>query len=214
MHGSTHRVRCWLLVAILASALVAGCTSPSGTGPASTVSAVEALDAIEAEAEAWQADAELVLVSGVEASSGSTANREVPDEEGRSSPATAEDLEVGDGRAPSWIAMFYSEQANTTRSFRVTPDGLQDVGPADPPAQTPRPLANWSVDSSDAVGTALGNASFRQAALAGDGTVVMTLGMQGGVPAWQLVARSHVQGAHTQLIVHAANGTLLGPSVG
>lgn len=107
--------------------------------------------------------------------------------------------------------MFYSETANTTRSFRFTPDGIEDTGEADPPSQTPTPLANWTVDSSDAVGTAMGNQSFRQGALASDGMVVMTLGMRHQTPVWQLIARSPAKDVHTQILVDAVDGTILGP---
>lgn len=200
-----------VVLVLLASVLAAGCTDPSGPARAEPVAASTAVDLAGEAADRWQADAQLVLLSGIEAGEGSTATREVPDEEGRSQPRAPSDPSIGDGRAPSWTALFYSPDANTTRSYKVVGHEVEDLGEATPPSSRPRVLKNWTVDSPSAVGTAMGNASFREAALAGDGEVLMTLGIHRDVPVWQLVARSPSQGAHVQLEVHASDGTIMEP---
>lgn len=198
------------LLVVLAS-LLAGCASPTGTSAVEPVSAEQAAEMAEANATRWQPDAELVLLSGVEAPEGAKSTREVPDEEGRSQPAAPVDPSVGDGRAPRWTALFYSQSANATRSYQVTSGAAEDQGPAASPSERPTPLRNWTLDSTQAVGTALENASFRTAALASDGEVIQTLGMRGQIPAWQLVARSPSNGQHVQILVNAANGEILEP---
>lgn len=197
---------------IVLASVAAGCASPTGSGSGDPVSAQQAVETAEANATRWAPDAELVLLSGVEAPGGAKSTREVPDEEGRSQPAAPVDPSVGDGRAPRWTALFHSPSANATRSYQVTGDDVEDQGRAAPPSQRPTSLKNWSVDSTDAVGTALENASFREASLASDGEVLLTLGTRGDVPVWQLIARSPSNGQHAQLLVDASSGSVMGPA--
>lgn len=204
-------IRVATLLLVVPASVFAGCASPTGTGSADPVSAEQAVETAEANATRWQADAELVLLSGVEAPEGAKSTREVPDEDGRSQPAAPVDPSVGDGRAPRWTALFYSPGANATRSYQVTGDAVEDQGRAAPPSQRPTSLHNWSVDSTEAVGTALENASFREASLASDGEVLMTLGMRGDTPVWQLIARSPSNGQHAQVLVDASSGSIVGP---
>lgn len=211
MASRTARIRVATALVVLASAF-AGCVSPTGTGGADSVSAQQAVETAEANATRWAPDAELVLLSGVEAPEGAKSTREVPDGEGRSQPAAPVDPSVGDGRAPRWTVLFYSPSANATRSYQVTGDTVEDQGRAAPPSQRPTSLQNWSVDSTEAVGTALENTSFREASLASDGEVLMTLGMRGDVPLWQLIARSPSNGQHAQILVDASSGSITGPA--
>lgn len=196
--------RVLLAAAIVLAGALAGCTGPSGTGDGPTpIPASRAHDTALAEARAWQADAELVVMSGVEASEASRATREVPDDSGRSSPRTWTDPDVGDGRAPGWTALFYSESANLTRTYRISEEQVEALGTSEPPSNQPTPVGRWSVDSPDAVGRALSNASFREAALASDGAVFMTLGVQDGAAVWELTARSHQSGERAVVTVPA-----------
>lgn len=199
--------RIGLALAVLAAVFAVGCTADE---PASSaISALQASETAKASASQWQADAELVALSGIEAHEDAAAARGDPEGNNRPGLRSA-DASVGDGRAPAWTALFYSETANGTRSYLVTEAGAEDQGPAEAPSSRPRPLANWSVDSPDAVGTAMSNASFREAALAGDSSVVQTLGMREEGPVWELTAHDPSNGNHVQLLVDAVSGALIG----
>lgn len=201
-----------LVLSLLGASVLAGCTDPSGReGAPEPIAARQAVQTSLEAARAWQPDAEVVILSGIEASEGSLATREVPGEEGRSQPRTWVDPQVGDGRAPSWTVMVWSQAANATRTYQVTARGAESMGTDEGLSGTPTPLGNWTVGSEQAVGIALGNASFREAALASDGTVVLTLGTEGSRPVWTIVGRSHAEGAHAQVRIDARNGTVLGP---
>lgn len=198
-----------LALLLLAATALAGCASDTQASP--TIPASEAAELARADATAWQGDAELVALSGIEAHEVAATPPGDPEGDDRPSLRSA-DASVGDGRAPSWTALFYSEAANRTRSYLVTEAGAQDQGAAEPPSSRPVTLAAWSVDSPDAVGTALANASFREAALSGDGSLVQTLGMREAGPVWELTAHSPSNGRHVELLVHAGTGEVLGPA--
>lgn len=193
-----------LLAAALVAAATAGCVDDPRQGGAAIAGTVAHERALE-EARTWAADAELVLLSGVEAP-GSHPATEREDDARLAVPA---DADVGDGRAPAWTALFYSEGENATLSVRVVGDQVRALEPTGSP-ETPVPLANWSVDSPEAAATALDERSFREAALAEGANVALTLGTEGGEPVWTLKARSGAHGGATTARVHAVNGTLLG----
>lgn len=209
MHRRRVSIRGVLAAVVLLASVLAGCTSPTGSGSVEAIPATEAVERAERNATRWQPDAELVLASGVEAPEGAKSTREVPDEGGRSQPAAPVDPSVGDGRAPRWTVMFHSSSANASRTYQVTGDAVEDQGPTRAPSSRPRLVRNWTVDSTDAVGTALGNASFREAALATDGEVVQTLGMRGEAPAWRVLARSASKGLHVPVLVDASSGEVV-----
>jgi len=186
----------------LALAGAAGCLAEDEAAPAA-LSGVEAVELALGEARNWSADAELVLLSGVEAGGEHPATEREDDQ----LPKAPADDEVGDGRAPAWTALFHSASENATQSVRVVGGEATGLDPA-PVDEPPTAVGEWSVDSPDAVGSAMGQADFREQALASGATVSLVLGVEDAEPRWRVTA-SGSSGAHTER-VHAGNGTLVG----
>jgi hypothetical protein len=131
---------------ILALATVlAGCAQE----PSQPASAKTLLPPAEAAARAWQADAALMEVFGVESANGT--ERAAPDwTELRRAREAHDDAFVGDGVAPAWQFTFSSAAANRSLDVVVLADGsvaaaIDRAGREEGPA-----LASWAVDSRDA----------------------------------------------------------------
>ncbi len=198
---------CWsarllTLALVVGAAALAGCVQDGDDrGP---VPATEAISLAEAEAMDWAEDAELIIASGIEAPEEHPATQR-PETDEHVVPA---DEDIGDGSAPMWTVMFYSDTQNNTRSFSVTGDTVDDLEEAEPPSQEPEPMGEWEIDSPEAVSTAMNETSFRETALASQASVAMTLGMLQEQPVWSIVAQdpNHPQAT---VEVHAVTGEVL-----
>ncbi len=186
---------------LVAFVLLSGCLEGER---AASIPASEAVEKGSVEAVDWAEDAQLVLVSGMEA----PAEHPATDREQGDGPVLPSDENVGDGKAPAWTLLFYSEERDNTRSFHVTSLEVEDLGESQPPEQTPEPLPEWGVDSPEAMGIALEDASFREAVLSSGSFVVSTLGIYEDDPAWSLVARSQSAGG-VEVMVNAVTGVLM-----
>lgn len=202
------RFACWPVVVLLVGlVLTTGCLE---NGQAAPISASEAVDRGTVEARAWAEDARLVLASGMEAPAEHPATEREMDED----PVLPADENVGDGLAPAWTLLFFSEALENTRSYHVTGSDVVDLGEAERPGNTPEALPAWEVDSPDAMGVALEDDAFREAVLSGGSFVVSTLALHEGDPAWMFVARTHPGGGGVDVMVHAVDGAVLGEGEG
>lgn len=210
------RLRVALPAALLLSLALAGCMGGPHFESAGVdeVSARENLDLATRAAHGWDAHARLVGVAGGENGEG--------DEDFPADP------HVGDGLAVLWTYVFQNNESQT-RAFEVSADGtvvskneseaIQDYGAfaggyaaayqSYRASQTPKgeALADWSVDSDDALDAALDNATFKAAARQANATLAMGLGNTGVPNAWVLAAQG--EEATVIAVVNATSGELV-----
>lgn len=155
-------------------------------GETATQSARPLLEAAQNAAAAWQSDAVLVAVAGIENDNGTEA---VADSSRRDAVAKArlghDDPAPGDGLAPAWSFEFQSAQANRSFVVVVGADGQVLASAPYPPERSPAnplPLEAWAIDSAQAWQQA--PASLRNGTLNYAGSWLMA--PPGGRPVWQI----------------------------
>ncbi|MFA5860598.1 MAG: hypothetical protein WDA16_02780 [Candidatus Thermoplasmatota archaeon] len=180
----------------------AGCLAPSEFLNASSskdeITAMENKDLADNAAKAWSPNAKLGGVFGLELSNASS---------GRDDGDFPLDPNVGNGKAPAWIFVYWDE--DTTRVFRVTADGRVKVE-NNTDASTPddaKPLGAWNVDSDKALKTARTNATFADALKGDNATVAEGIVLMDGTTAYYFAAMS--EGGMAFATVDAASGKLL-----
>lgn len=206
----TPRLPLLVPVILVLLAALAGCTSQETTSEElSPISAREALEEARPTVEAWDEEAQLLVMSGFEGGEESPAVQRQQQEEDNDVDdgfPVHEDSLPGDGRAPQWVMVFLG--GNQTRTVQASSEevswldeGGQQAGPG------ARPLGNWSIDSPEAVQRALDESDdLDQLVAASDVSLFLTLSQhrQGGM--WQLQATSHSVGQQTVLFVDADTG--------
>lgn len=135
--------------AILASPALAGCI---GTAAAS---ATEVMSAADDAARAWDAEAQLVNVVGIEGTFPALVAAAFGASSGGDWTAAEEDEKVGDGRAELWAFRYVAP--GKSRAYVVVVDKDDNVVRAEESfRRDDEPLGAWSVDSDDALGIARG----------------------------------------------------------
>lgn len=207
MRTARVRVLAPLLIVLLAG--LAGCTSSDAEPELEPLTAKEAVEQAQASVDAWDEDAELLVMAGFEGGAESQAVQRQQQEEEHGVDdgfPVQEDPLPGDGRAPQWVVMFLAD--DQTRTVRVNSedtswmdDGGQRTGPG------AQPVANWSLDSTDAIEQAReAKPGLDQLLAARDVSVFLTLsGTQDGAQ-WRVQVTSHSVGEHRTLFVDAETG--------
>lgn len=194
--------KAFVLAASLATLMtLAGCLAPSellGAESAKTeITALENKDLADSAAKAWNPQAQIVGVFGLELS------QAAPTDEWPLDP------EAGNGKSPAWVYVYLGEAG--ARAFRVTADGRvtaeNDTYDAAEAAQTAKPLGEWTIDSDRAVEVAAANEVFGAALHGGNATLAMGVASMEGITGWYLAAIS--EGGSAFAIVNAATGELV-----
>ena len=186
-----------LLVSCLVALAFAGCAGlPAG------MTAKSAVALAEPEALAWQKDAVLSHIIGLES------HGLVGDEDplGRDAP---EDRTPGDGAVPAWIVSYASPSTKSRLYLEVSGDQVirrneaPSKGGADGQA-TAGAAAAWTIDSSDAVASLRSHNATADAALSGGGKVLLQYGFQASRGSWEINVAA--EGLWMWAEVDAANG--------
>lgn len=132
------------LASLVASPALAGCI---GTAAAS---ATEAMSAADEAARAWDADAQLVNIVGIEGTFPALVAAAFGASSGSDWSAAEDDKTVGDGLAELWAFRYVAPEK--TRAYVVVVDKDDDVVRAEESfRRDDEPLGSWSVDSDDAL---------------------------------------------------------------
>jgi hypothetical protein len=193
-----------VLAASLASLMtLAGCLAPSellGADSEKTeITALENKDLADGAAKAWDPEAQLGGVFGLELSDATAADQ------------WPLDPDAGNGKSPAWVYVYLGEAGKAVRGFRVTADGRvsaeNDTFDVQSAAEQAKPLGEWTVDSDRAVEIAGGNEVFGKALGGGNATVALGVANMEGITGWYLAAISDAGSAFA--IVNAATGELV-----
>lgn len=213
-------VRGLLLAAVLLAAPLAGCAASDqggqtdgeasgvgdgdGGGGAAAVSgqpfvAERPLDTAFAEAESWQADAELVGVAAIE-SNGQASTAGDGDAWG---PATTDNT-IPDGEAGAWAYHFFGE--NSWYTVVVHMDGTVDTNETDDSHGLTASFTGWGISSSEAAKIAMNHSDFAEVADDENAVVQYTLQSQGDGPFWRIRAHSPSADSSPGVEVDATSG--------
>jgi hypothetical protein len=193
-----------VLAASLATLMTfAGCLAPSELlkpdSSKTEITALESKDLADGAAKAWDPQAKIVGVFGLELSDATAADQ------------WPTDPSVGNGKSPAWVYVYAGEAGKSVRAFRVSADGRvaaeNDSYDAQSAAEQAKPLGEWTIDSDRAVEVAKGNEVFAQAIGGENGTVAMGVAHMEGITGWYLAAMSGAGSAFA--IVNAATGDLV-----
>lgn len=132
------------LAALLGSPTLAGCI---GTAAAS---ATEAKSSADDAARAWDADAQLVNIVGIEGTFPLLAAAALGGPTGEDWSAAKDDKTVGDGLAEVWAFRYVAP--SKSRAYVVVVDRDEEIVRAEESfRRDDEPLGSWSVDSDDAL---------------------------------------------------------------
>lgn len=184
---------------------VAGCTDTEPDPKTSLMTAQQAWDLAEAEANTWAADGEVTILTGMEIPEG----HELIERQDEIEAFFAPTDHVGDGTTPVWLATAHSSERNETRFFQVLPETTIDLPEIQAPSFEPADPLEWSVDSPDAVEAALEDAAFNETVAEPMGTIVLALRMQGGEPIWRLSATPEPRAEPVDVHVHGMTGDII-----
>lgn len=159
------RPRSWpLLAALIGLVVLAGCAQvvddvrkATGQEPGDGLglTAMEAHEVAQEQAEAWHPDAELTLASTMETDATDMIERlmaEVPGE----APDVDPDPRIGDGRAPQWMLEYTTPDRDSAIRLFVTAEGETVIFDETSEVDGDRSIDDrWQVDSDEAVKTAL-----------------------------------------------------------
>lgn len=189
------------LAVVLAAAGFAGCVETlSFLSASDEVSAQENRELADSAAAAWAGDARLAAVFAFE---NNNATEEFPS-----------DPEVGNGLSALWFYAYVAENGTKARAFQVSADGevvavnessKLDAGSI---AQSgAQPIADWRIDSDEAVEIARGNETFESVAGLEGSSLMEALGTQENVTVWAIMAGS--ESGQAIAIVDAIDGGLV-----
>lgn len=204
----TPSARVLALGLLVVAAGLAGCTGSEEETSPSPISARQALEAARPTIDAWDEDAEPLIMSGFEGGAESPAlqRQQRQAEHGVDNGFTVyEDTLVGDGRAPQWVMVVLA--GNESRSLRTTADETtwmdEQAQPAGPGAQA---IGNWTIDSPEALERAREAKEIDELLAARDASVFLTLSGGPRGSQWQLRVSSHSVGEQRTLFVDADTG--------
>lgn len=184
---------------------VAGCTDTEPDPETSPMTAKQAWDLAGAEADAWAADGEVTMLTGMEIPEG----HELIERQDEIEAFFAPTDHVGDGTTPVWLATAHSPEQNETRFYQVLPETTISLPEIQAPSfQSADPL-EWSVGSPEAVEVALEDAAFNETVAEPMGTIVLALRMQEGEPIWRLSATPEPRAEPVEVHVHGMTGAII-----
>lgn len=193
------------LLLLVATAGLAGCTDDEPDPETAPMTAQEASDLAEVEASDWAPDGEVVILTGLELPEG----HELLERQDEIDAFFAPTDNVGDGVTPVWLVTAYSAEQNETRFFQVLPETTITLPEIQAPAFDPAKTLEWSVDSPEAVKTALEDDAFNQTLGEPMASLSYTLRMQQGEPLWRLSATPEPREEPVQMRVHGATGAII-----
>lgn len=204
----TPSVRVLAPVVLVVLAALAGCTGSDQAQDPSPISAREALEAARPTVEAWNEDAELLIMSGFEGGAESPAlerqKRQAEHGVDNGFSVYADTL-PGDGRAPQWVMVFLAD--GESRSVQVNADKTAWMDErARPAGAGAQPVGNWTVDSPEALERAREASEIDPLLAADDASVFLTLSGGSRGSQWQLRVSSHSVGEQKTLFVDAESG--------
>lgn len=185
----------------LAFLAVAGCLS----GTSGPVTAKQVVGEATSLAHAWNKDAQLVVLGALEAKAMQADMAPAKDRAEIKALLPADDAKV-DGKATEWHAMFVAGN----KILVLVLDGAGHEAYRNETTTTTtgfKPLADWSIDSDQAMTAAQGNATFAKAAAASD-LVILNLQDVGKGPVWFLAAAVSFQQSGTVMSVDAKSGAV------
>lgn len=170
-------------LAVAASLLVAGCV-----GTAAAASAKDNKGAADAAAKAWDPNAQLAQIVGVEGTLGAALSLMGVSGAGDFGSAR-DDQNVGDGLAEVWAYRYVAPSKAQAYVVVVGKDGGVTRQGTEAKRAEDRPLGAWEIDSDDALRVALdANEGLRNGVGRGLFGVVSVLHQEGGANAVWLVA--------------------------
>lgn len=165
---------------VVVGLVLSGCAGPGGA------SGLNAIADAAAVAQAWNPEARLVQILGIESVDGKVMS--VPGYPELDAIQTAlvpsRDSVPGDGKAPAWLYRYQSDDAALLVVFAA--DGGKRLEQEVAYGASFGPLGVAEVDSTRAAGVAMANRTFAEASASG--TAMQLIATRSGTTAWQLVA--------------------------